>query len=345
MTQMGVVTSSGRGQIGISREIRKKLNIVAGRAWSMTEEVKGMAALAGVLMFLALFLPVSVFNALASQAEVGLDLEWRPIEGPDEKPAPKPGDNEKPGEQRGSEPEGRPAGRPGEVKTFTANGVSFKMIRMPAGEFPMGSSSGEPGRENDEIQHRVRITKDYWLGETEVTQELWKAVMGSNPSHFSKCGEDCPAENVSWHDCVEFINKINGIVSGGGFRLPTEAEWEYACRSKGRSERYCGGNDPEANGWFEKNSGGKTHPVKRKKPNAMGFYDMSGNVWEWCSDWYGEYPEGLAIDPKGPDAGGGKVNRGGAYHNGAGFLRAANRDGDNPSVRSDRIGLRLARTD
>jgi formylglycine-generating enzyme required for sulfatase activity len=245
------------------------------------------------------------------------------------------------------EPSGRESGA-GASKTFTVSGVSFKMIRIPAGEFMMGSPSSEPGRGNDETQHRVRITKDYWLGETEVTQGLWKAVMGSNPSRFSSCGDDCPVEQVSWNDCREFIGRLNSMVPGGRFRLPTEAEWEYGARAGTTEAIYRGSmrilgdnNCPEldpiawyggnscvnysggwdCSGWKEKQyscSSCGTHPVGKKRANQWGLYDMIGNVWEWCEDWYGNYPSGSVTDPTGPSSGSLRVLRGGSWNDSAG---------------------------
>jgi len=278
----------------------------------------------------ALFLLALPDGALA---KVGLNLEWRPIEGLEPPSAKK----EKP-EDRNS----RPSGKAGETRTFTVNGVSFKMVRIPAGEFMMGSPPNEPERGDDETQHRVRISRDFWMGQTEVTQGLWKAVMGSNPSYFSNCGDDCPVEQVSWHECQEFIQKLNGMVSGGNFRLPTEAEWEVACRA-GTTGPYAG--DLDAMGWYVENSGSKTHGVGQKQPNAWGLYDMHGNVFEWCQDWYGGYPAGSVTDPTGPSSGSIRVLRGGSWYYVAGFCRSADRNRDTPGSRSFSLGLRLARTD
>ena len=226
--------------------------------------------------------------------QVGLNLEWRPIEGLE----PPPAKQEKP-EEKPRDSERQASGKAGETRTFTVHGVSFKMVRIPAGEFMMGSPPNESGRDNDETQHRVRISKDFWMGQTEVTQGLWQAVMGSNPSDFNNCGDDCPVEKVSWNDCQKFIRKLNGMVSGGNFRLPTEAEWEYACRA-GTTRPYAG--DLDAMGWYEINSGSRTHRVAQKNPNAWGLCDMHGNVWERCQDWYGDYPSGLVTDPTGPSS-------------------------------------------
>ena len=258
-----------------------------------------------------------------------------------------------------------PPARGEKVEIVTVNGVSFKMVRIPAGEFMMGSPSGEPGRDGDEKQHRVRISKSFFLGETEVTQGLWRAVMGSNPSYFKNCGNNCPVEKVSWKDCQEFIRKLNRLVSGGGFRLPTEAEWEYACRG-GTKGAYAGNLD--AMGWYGNNSGDKrmdalalwqndkktyvkkilengcrTHPAGRKNANGWGLYDMHGNVWEWCQDWYGDYPSGSETDPTGPSSGSDRVLRGGSWVNFARYCRSANRFRYDPEGRNWLYGFRLAR--
>ncbi len=218
------------------------------------------------------------------------------------------------------------------------------------GSFTMGSPESEDGRENDETQHRVTLTKGYWLGETEVTQGQWKSVMGSNPSYFK--GDNRPVENVSWDDCQEFIRKVNAEAErqfGGEARLPTEAEWEYACRA-GSTGAYAGTGDLDSMGWYGGNSGSKTHPVGQKRPNAWGFYDMHGNVWEWCNDWYGSYPSGSVTDPAGAASGDLRVLRGGGWNDGARYCRSAFRLGNFPADRywldpGDRggdIGFRLA---
>jgi formylglycine-generating enzyme required for sulfatase activity len=266
-----------------------------------------------------------------------------------------------------------PAARGEKVETVTVNGVSFKMVRIPDGEFMMGSPSGEPGRDSDEKRHRVRISKSFFLGETEVTQGLWRAVMGSNPSYFKNCGDKCPVEQVSWKDCREFIGKLNRLVPGGGFRLPTEAEWEYAARAGSRGAIYAGvmkilgkNNAPaldpiawyggnscvsysggrDCSGWPEKQiSCGScgTHLVGRKKPNAFGLYDMIGNVLEWCGDWYGDYPSGSVTDPTGPSSGSDRVLRGGSWGSIARGCRSADRYRDDPGIRDGYYGFRLAR--
>ena len=222
-------------------------------------------------------------------------------------------------------------------------GVSFNMVRVPGGTFTMGCT-GEQGSDcdNDEKPaHRVTLSS-YAIGETEVTQALWEAVMGSNPIYFK--GADRPVEKVSWNDCQEFIRKLNALTDGK-FRMPTEAEWEYAARGGGKENtKYSGSNNLGEVGWYDGNSGGSTHPVKGKKPNALGLYDMSGNVWEWCSDWKGSYSSGATTNPQGPSTGSYRVLRGGSWINSAGSCRASYRITDTPGYRSNRIGLRLVRS-
>ena len=159
----------------------------------------------------------------------------------------------------------------------------------------MGSPSSEPKREKDEKQHRVTLTKGFYMGATEVTQSQWKAIMGNNPSYFK--GDNRPVEKVSWDDCQEFIRELNLQEGGNKYRLPTEAEWEYTCRA-GTTTRFCFGDSESRLGdyaWYSSNSSSKTHPVSRKKPNVWGLYDMHGNVWEWCEDSC-EYSGGVVTD-------------------------------------------------
>jgi formylglycine-generating enzyme required for sulfatase activity len=165
--------------------------------------------------------------------------------------------------------------------------------------------------------------------------------MGSNPSYFKDCGGDCPVEQVSWDDVQEFIRKLNSMEGGARYRLPTEAEWEYAATSGGRDEVFSGGDNIDEVAWYNGNSGWRTHPVGQKKPNGLGLYDMSGNVWERCSDWYGSYPSGSVNDPAGPSFGFYRVNRGGGWDINAIFCRAANRNLDYPDNRFDDLGFRL----
>ena len=187
------------------------------------------------------------------------------------------------------------------------NSIGMWLAPVDPGEFVMGSPADEAGHEPDETQHKVRITKPFFLGVYQVTQSQYAAVMGNNPSYFR--GEDLPAESrgdlpvesVSWFDAVAFCKKLSAK-EGKTYRLPTEAEWEYACRA-GSTAPFAGDGDINDIGWYQWNSGEMTHPVGLLQPNDWGFYDMQGNVWEWCSDWYAPYPPGDATDPTGPATG------------------------------------------
>ena len=186
------------------------------------------------------------------------------------------------------------------VKTFYANGVSFEMVEVRGGTFRMGATSeqGSDACDWEKPVHSVTLS-GYNIGKTEVTQELWQAVMGSNPSRFK--GDNMPVECVSWDDCQEFIRKLNSLTSQN-FRLPTEAEWEFACRggNNSRGYKYSGSNYIDNVAWYDGNSGDKTHPVATKSPNELGIYDMSGNVWEWCNDWGGGYSSCLLYTSPSP---------------------------------------------
>ena len=221
---------------------------------------------------------------------------------------------------------------------ITVNGVTFNMIKVDGGTFTMGASSEMTNPDNEEKPtHQVTLSS-YYIGESEVTQALWTAVMGDNPSWFK--GDNLPVESVSWEDCQTFIGKLNGL-TGKRFRLPTEAEWEYAARGgKGSNHtQYSGGSMIDDVAWYDGNSGSKTHPVKAKKPNELGLYDMSGNVWEWCEDLYGSYSSG---NPTGPDSGSCRVFRGGCCYNGERNCRSSNRGYDSPGYRNYYLGFRLA---
>ncbi len=222
-------------------------------------------------------------------------------------------------------------------KTFTVRGVTFKMIYVEGGTFTMGATSDE------KPAHEVTLS-DYYIGETVVTQALWEAVMGNNPSRFK--GGNLSVEWISWHDCKEFISKLNAL-TGKRFRMPTEAEWEYAARggSKSRSYKYSGSDNIDDVAWYEDNSGGKTHEVGTKSPNELGLYDMSGNVWEWCSDWYSDYSSASQTNPKGPDSGTSRVCRGGCWDYYAGYCRCSCRGDEDPDYRCDCLGLRLCLSD
>jgi formylglycine-generating enzyme required for sulfatase activity len=226
---------------------------------------------------------------------------------------------------------------PSSDSTFT-NSIGMKFVLIPAGSFEMGSPSNEKGRDNKETQHRVILTKNFFMGETEVTQGQWKSVMDKNPSHFSDCGEDCPVERVSWDECQEFIKKLNEMEGTGKYRLPTEAEWEYACRA-GSTGAYAG--DLNEMGWYENNSGSHTHNVKEKKPNAWGLYDMHGNVWEWCEDWDGYYLSGPVTDPSRTSFGFLRIFRGGSWNVDSGLCRAASRRAYLPGIWAFDLGFRI----
>ncbi len=212
-------------------------------------------------------------------------------------------------------------------------------VLIPAGEFMMGS---ENGRDEEKPVHKVRISKSFEMGKYQVTQEQWQAVMGNNPSHF-KDGANLPVEFVSWDDVQEFIKRLNAKNDGYHYRLPTEAEWEYACRA-GTTGDYAGNGDEMA--WYDKNAGGKTHPIGQKKPNHWGVYDMHGNVWEWCADWYDEkyYKQSPEVDPTGPSTGLGRVHRGGSWSLPAAGSRAAFRRAFVPWLCDNELGFRLVRT-
>ncbi|MDM8537516.1 SUMF1/EgtB/PvdO family nonheme iron enzyme [Desulfobacterales bacterium HSG17] len=223
------------------------------------------------------------------------------------------------------------------------NSLGMKFVYVKPGTFMMGSPASEPGRDNDETQHKVTLTRGFYMQTTEVTQGQWKSVMGSNPSKFKNCGDNCPVEKVSWNDVQDFIKKLNRKESTDKYRLPTEAEWEFAARSRGKQEIYAGGNDIDRVAWYRDNSGKKTHPAGTKAENDLGLYDMSGNVREWCQDWYGNYPSGAVSDPVGPSSGSYRVYRGGCWSGYAQSCRSAFRGWNPPVGRYDYLGFRLLR--
>ena len=239
------------------------------------------------------------------------------------------------------------------TETFTVDGVSFTMVEVKAGTFTMGANEGDTlALDLEKPSHKVTLTKDYFIGETEVTQALWEAVMGSNPSYFKDKGANFPVEQVSWNDIQEFLTKLNQK-TGKTFRLPTEAEWEYAARggSKSKGYLYSGGNDLNAVAWYYDNArkglasddpNYGTHAVKTKQANELGLYDMSGNVWEWCNDWYADYTADPQTDPQGAETGSARVIRGGSWYNLAQICRVSYRN-FYTSVNSDYyLGFRLA---
>ena len=223
------------------------------------------------------------------------------------------------------------------------NSLGMEFVRIEAGEFVMGSTNG--GSDEAPV-HRVRLSQAFDLGKYEVTQAQWEAVMGTNPSDFSACGGTCPVESVSWEDVQTFIGKLNALERVGAYRLPTEAEWEYAARA-GTQTAYSFGEDAgdlDRYGWYDENSDTRTHPVGRKRPNGWGLYDVHGNVWEWVADWYGGYSSDLVTDPHGSATGAGRVYRGGGWNSPTRYCRAPNRLYDAPGDRINSLGFRLART-
>ena len=256
-------------------------------------------------------------------------------------------------------------------------GSTAGFVRVEPGTFTMGSPSGEPGRDSDEAQHEVTLTRAFYLQATEVTQGQWRALMNNNPSGFNSCGDDCPVETVNWWEAAAYANALSGqeglpacyalegcsevspgnyMKCGGvsvnapggdpyqcaGYRLPTEAEWEYAYRAGTTTAYY----DPnlDAIAWYGSNSAGTTHLVGEKTPNAWGLYDMAGNVWEWCWDWYGDYPLSGVTNPTGSGSVSFRVYRGGSWYFDADGARAAGRGNYHPDFRYSYLGFRLARS-
>lgn len=240
-----------------------------------------------------------------------------------------------------------------ETLSFTVGGIGFNMKLVKAGTFTMGANVDDPnGTDYEKPAHSVTISKDFYIGETEVTQGLWQAVTGNSPttdgSKWSSdygVGSAYPAYYISYNDVADFITKLNQK-TGQKFRMPTEAEWEYAARggSQSKGYLYSGSNNIEDVAWYTTNSGSKTHPVKTKSPNELGLYDMSGNVYEWCADWYDNTYYGISpsVDPTGPASGSNRVYRGGGWFNGATYCRTANRSRSTPTGRYDSLGFRLA---
>jgi formylglycine-generating enzyme required for sulfatase activity len=231
----------------------------------------------------------------------------------------------------------------GECMTLTINDVEYAFRWCPAGTFMMGSPLGETGRDDDETLHRVTLSKGFWMLETQVTQGMWTSVMGNNPSKFK--GTKLPVERVFWNDCQKYIEKLNGLkVAPAGFKfaLPTEAQWEYACRAGTTTAYHFGNTLTKEQANFGDMMAGKTSEVGSYPANAWGLYDMHGNVWEWCLDWQSDdYPSGAVTDPIGSPHGSYRVVRGGSWGGKAEYCRSANRGGDNPANRSNIQGLRL----
>ncbi len=230
----------------------------------------------------------------------------------------------------------------GNTITFPVkNGINIEMVKVEAGSFNMGATSEmENPFEDEKPVHRVTLTNDYYIGKYEVTQALWKTVMGNKPSRFK--GDALPVEQVSWNDCQKFITKLNKL-TGKNFRLPTEAEWEYAARGgkKSRGYQYSGSNTLGDVAWYYDNSGNKTHAVGTKQPNELGIYDMTGNVFEWCQDWRDSYSSSPLVNPMGAASGSNRVRRGGSWGSSARGCHTSFRNGNAPDDRYGSLGLRL----
>jgi formylglycine-generating enzyme required for sulfatase activity len=237
------------------------------------------------------------------------------------------------------------------------NSVGMEFALIPAGAFTMGSPMDEPHRNKDEVQHQVAITRPFYIQTTEVTLSQWRALMGKRLLG-RKRGGDKPVVKVSWYDCMSFVEKLNTL-NEGIYRMPTEAEWEYACRA-GSQQAFTWGKTSECTRGMYGNNSLKSEeclkyvksrglsadgpaPVKSYPPNAWGLYDMHGNVWEWCSDWYGDYPLKKVSDPTGPDSGTEKVRRGGSWFKGGWLCRSANRNFGHPASRYRTLGFRVVR--
>lgn len=231
--------------------------------------------------------------------------------------------------------------RSGNRIDITTKDVTFSLIKVEGGSFQMGATPEQGKGKVDEFPvHKVTLS-DYYIGETEVTNELWSAIMGTSPSIYYSQPQQ-PVNNVTWYDCQKFINRLSSL-TGLHFALPTEAQWEYAARggNKSRGYTYSGSNKIKEVGWFKGNSGGSVKNVKQLSPNELGLYDMSGNAYEWCSDWYGLYKNTDTIDPKGPETGTYKVNRGASGGEKDILTRVACRFNDSPNFKHQVLGLRL----
>lgn len=236
-------------------------------------------------------------------------------------------------------------GAPAAKKNYTLERLGIELIWIEPGTFRMGSPPDEQGRNKAEgPQMTVTLTKGFWLGKTPMTQGQYQAETGTNPSHFKEAGPNAPVERVSWLMAVDFCEKLTARERAAGrlpegyvYTVPTEAQWEYACRA-GTTGPYAG--NPESMAWHKNNSGGTTHPVGEKKPNAWGLHDMYGNVLEWCYDWFGDYPGGNVADPSGPTRGYFRMARGGSWR--TDLMRSASRSGGSAGREDYTLGFRLA---
>ncbi|OFY14117.1 MAG: hypothetical protein A2X02_02470 [Bacteroidetes bacterium GWF2_29_10] len=227
--------------------------------------------------------------------------------------------------------------------SFSNININIEMVFVEGGTFTMGcTAEQEPDCYNNEKPTSQVTLSSFYIGKYEVTQKQWRDVMGNNPSYFNSCGDNCPVEQISWNDIQGFITKLNQL-TGKTYRLPTEAEWEYASRggNKSKGYKYSGSNDIDMVAWYSSNSGNKTHPVGQKLPNELGIYDMSGNLWEWVNDWYGNYTSDAKTNPTGPVSGIGRILRGGSWISGAQGCRSAGRSSNGLFIRGYGSGLRL----
>jgi formylglycine-generating enzyme required for sulfatase activity len=247
----------------------------------------------------------------------------------------------------------KPAAVPSDSPNQLTNRFGMTFVLLPPGTYLMGSPESEAGRYENETQHQVVLSDGFYMQSTEVTQGQWRTLMGNNPSFFSGCGDDCPVEQVSWDDAQQFIWRLNQLDGAEKYRLPTEAEWEYACRA-GSGDAFASGqisslaceNDSDLieHAWFCGNAAKSTHPVSQKKPNAWGLYDMHGNVAELIHDWFGEYPPEQIVDPKGPASGIDHPVRGGGWDSEARHCRSACRGALSASQKINAVGFRLVMT-
>jgi formylglycine-generating enzyme required for sulfatase activity len=243
-----------------------------------------------------------------------------------------------------------------ELEKELTNSIGMKLVLIPKGAFMMGSPESEKGRFDGEVLHEVTLTKDFYLGVFEVTQVQYEMIMNDDPSRINVVDQGSrrigPVENVSWNEATEFCKRLSGKTeektSARTYRLPTEAEWEYACRA-GSTSAFCYGEDENTLGEYAQFDQYPTYRYKKrgvglKKPNPWGLHDMHGNVWEWCSDWYAEYPEGSQTDPRGADSGLYRIRRGGSFMSSAIGCRSAVRISDAPDYKFETVGFRVALT-
>jgi formylglycine-generating enzyme required for sulfatase activity/predicted Ser/Thr protein kinase len=259
--------------------------------------------------------------------------------------------------EHSSDPGGTPPVGPGNnfppaktVQVDLGAGATLDLVWVQSGEFAMGSPANEECRQANETRHKVTITKGYWMGKCEVTQAQWERVVGTNANAARQPKRDLPVVQVSWEDCQEFLKKLNTLADNqnskpgrGAFRLPTEAEWEYACRAGSQAAFTLENAEATLDrvGWYGGNAGGAAHAVGQKQANAWGLYDMQGNVWEWCQDWYEDYPGGDAKNPAGPAAGAERILRGGSWRNNSERCRSAYRYAYDPTDRNNHVGFRV----